>query len=54
MKNLTRLGTAFGIAALVMLLAGSLSGCFWNCPEGYHYTVSTDCRADDGSHSIPP
>ncbi|MGI9322071.1 MAG: hypothetical protein ACR2PJ_00675 [Pseudomonadales bacterium] len=38
MKNLKTLGRALGIAALFMILAGSISGCEpHDCPEGHHY-----------------
>ncbi|MGI9322061.1 MAG: hypothetical protein ACR2PJ_00625 [Pseudomonadales bacterium] len=46
---------SLGAAALVLALAGSLSGC-WpedDCPEGYYLNYYGDCRADDRSHSIP-
>ncbi|MGI9322062.1 MAG: hypothetical protein ACR2PJ_00630 [Pseudomonadales bacterium] len=57
MKIIT-IAKSLGAAALVMLLAGSIAGCFgiWpDCGEGYYYVYDAGhCRANDGSHSVPP
>ncbi|MGI9322072.1 MAG: hypothetical protein ACR2PJ_00680 [Pseudomonadales bacterium] len=51
MKNLKTLGIALGAAALVLLLAGGVSGCT-SCPEGEYFNLARFGCVPDGQGSF--